>query len=541
MSKYVLLGKNVQFSKAEDNFYKLQAFLWKAISLVQDKYDEWYFEQGTAANVINNSENFVRRLIESVVLEPLYSDLAKEYNLYGISKSDYFSACVDISAIDDVRSDAIEVYKNIQYQLEVEIEEREYNNELRKASQISFGIGDSLKNAAANAAHGIATSSGNATSREKAQKQRDELYNDFRELLWNQVKKCVVNCVSNYQDFVNARVANSILSNYDRESADAYLENAKTVPDKRDELLVKAFTKCPWNTDVYIYIFENYPNERRNIVSISKNYDVCLTKTINNYLSLEYTVEAQQNEALAIEAKKKVYQLMEEWGVEKSSVIDEIECDCLDRLTDGLNEADEATCNNIKALVEKYDALPHNKEQYFDLITKRIETIWAKEDGEIFDNYLINTNILCSKEVEQGKVYITEKGRTKDSKKYLTALEHCTQENIRKARIYHKINTSQLSFFKYIGWALIALGVLLLIVQEEFSIWTQILPIVIGGFYQYYVSTIKKEWEAITVNGKVINSVLLLSNEDFKSKRACAEPSSTNNLVKESKTEGNKE
>ena len=541
MSKYVLLGKTIKFSRAEDSFYKLQSFLWKAISHAKDKYEQWYLEQGTAANVINNSETFVIGLMESVVLDPLYDDLAKEYKLYGVSKSDYLSACLDTSAIDDVRSDAIEVYENIQYQLEAEIEEREYNNELRKAGQISFGIGDSLKNAASNAAHGIATSSGNASSREKAQKQRATLYNDFRELLWTQIKNSVVNCISNYQDFVNARAANSILSDYDRESSDAYLENAKTVPDKRDELIVKAFTKCPWNTDLYIYVFENYPNERRNIVSISKNYDVNLTETVNKYLSMEYTAEAQKNEDLAIEAKKKVYQLMEEWGIENSSVIDNIECDCLDRLTAGIDEADEATCNNVKAELEKYDALPHNKEKYFALITKRIETIWAKEDGEIFDNYLINTNILCSKDVEQGKVYIAEKGRTEDSKKYLTAFEHCNQKNISKARVYHKINSSTLSFLKYIGWALIALGVLLLIVQEEFSIWTQILPIVIGGFYQYYVSNIKKEWEAITVNGKVINSVLSISNEDFKSKCAYADSTSTDRSSKESKTEGNKE
>lgn len=516
MSKYNLLGKTIEFSQSEDEFYHLQAALWKAVSEGKDTYDFWYKSQKSIVEVIQGSESFVRDIQKNTFLIPLYPELAKKYQLFGIGKSEFIDACVDASAIDDIRLDAIEVYDNIQEQMELEIEEREYNNELRKAGQISFGIGDTLKNAASNAAHGIATSGGNASSREKAAERKSKLYKDLKEPLWEAIKDSYVVCAKNYQIFVNSRVPDSINANYDRESSSAYLENAKAIPEKREDLIAEAFTKCPWNEEIYLYVFENYSQERRNIISISKVYDISLAETINKFLRAEYTSAAKKNEQLALQAKSKIKELMTEWGVENSPVIDEIELDCLDRLTDGLETADEARCNEIKKQLQEYEhAVAKNKEKYFVRITQRIESIWAKEDGDIFDNYLLQINILSASEVEEGKEYVKEKGRTADAKKYLVALEHCNKANVDRARKYQRMNASPKTFLKYVGWIFILVGAVLLFVQEDFSFVTQILPIVAGIVYQGYISSLKKEWEAITVGGKVINPILNLSAKDF--------------------------
>ena len=42
MSKFTLLGKEITFSKAEDNFCDLQFLLWKELDEAKVSYDSWY-------------------------------------------------------------------------------------------------------------------------------------------------------------------------------------------------------------------------------------------------------------------------------------------------------------------------------------------------------------------------------------------------------------------------------------------------------------------------------------------------------------------
>lgn len=519
MSKYNLFGKEITFSKAEDDFCDLQFFVWKAIEEAKETYEAWHTINHNITKIINNSEDFVSKLIKDTVLEPLYSNLAKSYDIYGVNKVEYFDICLDISSIDEVIEDAIEIYNNIQGQLQDELEERAYNEELRRAGQISFGIGDSLKNAASNAAHGIANSSGNASSREQAEKRMSKLYNDVKAPLWNAIKNSIVTSSSNYQDLVNEKKPDSIISYFDRGSSDAYLDNAKNIKDKREELLIESFQKCPWNCNLLAYIFKTYPDERRNIIEIAKKYRVDLTEDIDHALRLEYTGNCKSNEAAAVAAKAKIKDLMNEWGVEKSIVIDEIERDCLDRLTRGYNTATEERCNELKKSLEEYDATPENKKPYFEKLQQRIEEIWAKEDGEIFDNYLMQADLLSHVAIEEGKAYVKEKGRTADSQKYYQAFEACTLWNIKKARLYNILNRTTAStwIFKLLGWALIAFGWIYAAFVEDFSL-IDALPAFIGVIYQCLYSHIKKKWSVITVNGTVVNPIITLPQKEFEAK-----------------------
>lgn len=547
MSSYNLLGRKIEYSKAEDDFYELQSFFWKSRDIFEKEYLEWYKAQGTILNVLNNAEKFITQTMDKLVLTPIYPDLAKKYKLYGVSKTDYINTCLDISATYDICSNAIEIYNNIQEQLQNELDERAYNEEWRKAGQVSFGIGDSLKNAASNAAHGIAKSSGDVSSRDKANSRKNMLYNDIKGPLWNAIKDSILSTIASHQVYINERRPDSIISHFNAEQSNAYLENAKNIDEKREELVVEAFRKCPWNYEVYKYIFEQYSFERRNILEIASIYDVNLTKVVNAILRSEYTTKAKDNEELAIKAKAKVYALMDEWGVKDSHVIDEIENDCLERLTAGVENADEARCNEIKGQLEKYDALDRNKENYFKKITERIEFIWAKEDGEIFDNYLVNTNILSLSEVQKGILYVQEKGRTADAQKYLNAFQTCSErKNISKARIYQLLNkkASLLSLLKYIGYAFVAVGVIFMLAvgfsetldeDSAFNLsWSGIIFIVIGAIYQFGISKLSKIWETITVNGTVINPVLTMTKEDFEEKCAntAKEESASNKDIK---------
>lgn len=521
MSKYNLLGKEITFSKAEDNFYELQNFLWEATNKIQKAYDLWYEEQSNIANVINKSENFVNEVINREVLTPIYPKLAKDYEMYGVGKDEYIRSCMDTSAIDNILENAIEIYNNIQEQLEAEIEEREFENEMRKAGQISFGIGDSIKNAASNAVHGIAKGSGNASSRETADRRKQKLYKDVKEPLWSAIKDIIVTVITNYQTFVNNKIPGCIVSNFSYDNSIAYLDNAKSIPEKRDELIVEAFKSCPWNYEMYKYIFEQYSYERRNILELAKYYGVSLTNEVDAILRSEYVGNAKTDESAALIAKSKIKNMMLEWGVEKSVVIDEIEIDCLERLTADYKTATEERCNELKELLVTYDAHSDNKKSYFERIQKRIEEIWSKEDGEIFDNYLMQADILSSKAIEEGKAYIKEKGRTADSEKYYKALEACTLSNIKKARLFNLLNKTPASMwiFKLLGIVLIIFGWIYAALVEELT-FIDTLPLLLGVAYQIFYVHIKKKWTIITIKGAVVNPIITLSQKEFESKCA---------------------
>ena len=529
MSKYVLLGKNVVFSDAEDNYYELQEFFSKQLSGLYDAYKSWYTTQGGAANVINNIETYFKDTVEKLILIPLYPTLAKKYSIFGISQSEYISICKDISGLYSIRSEAIEIYEDIQACMEAEIAKREEDEEWRKAGQISFGIGDSLKNAASNAAHGIAKSSGNASSRNKANERKSKLYNEIKEPFWDALIDSLNISLTNHMNLINEKVPNSIGADFSKERSEAYLDNAKSLPEKQVELLVDAFKSCPWNSNVYSFIFEHYSDERKNLIAISKNYNVDLTSEIDAAFRALYTPEAKKTEEIAVKVKAEILNIMADWNVKNSVVIDEIETDCLHRIVNGVQNATEEDCNKMKAAVEVYDALDKNKAEFFKMITTRIEEIWAKEDGEVFDNYLMNANILSSYETQEGVKLVQDRGRTEDAKKYLKAFQTCTdKKNVQKARTYQTISKkdSFLSIVKYIGYGFIILGVILLLsvgfsetMDEDTATansWCGILSIAAGVIYQRVINKMKKTWEDITVNGTVINPALTMSKEEYE-------------------------
>lgn len=172
-------------------------------------------------------------------------------------------------------------------------------------------------------------------------------------------------------------------------------------------------------------------------------------------LATYYYDDAKNNEDEAIKVKKKMRQVMDALLIKESAAFDQLENDCLQRLCNGVEEMDEDSCNQLKAAVTSYDALDKNKEKFFGAIQKRIEDIWSKEDGEIFDNVYMNTDLYNHEQINESLAFIKEKGRTSSSEKYIKALESCNEKNIKKAKKYQKKSSK---VFNVIGIILLLLG-----------------------------------------------------------------------------------
>lgn len=527
MSKYVLLNKEVIFTDSEDRYCALQFFAWDAVKKAKKEFDAWYVKQENIYNVLKNFADEVEFLLEKHAINPLYKTLSSDYEIYDLSQTAYSNRCLNLSSAQDIHDEAIEIYEGIEEQLE---EERAYR-EFRKASRSEvvgggFGVGGMLKgmatagaiNMATGAAHSIANSIGNAGSESDARQAKAKLYDACREDMPKALESCILSTVYAHIYVVNDYITNYITPSFDSEKAGAYLESAKSVETKRIDLLVDAFKCCPWNYELYSFIFETYPKERKNLIAISKDFRVDLEDEITELLSKEYTSDAKKTEALALAAKKRILDIMNELGVTENEIIDEIEFDCLERLCRGYEKADEKTCKELTEKVKEYQALEKNKTYFLEKLQERIEIIWAKEDGEVFDNYLITVDVLNREEIEKGIQYIEEKGRTSDAKKYLEALEMFKhEENIKKARMYRIFVKEGIvpKLLKWSGALLAILGLILYLVMDDFSLWLHGFPIIAGIAVQIYILALEADWDKITVHNKAIHPILTMSNEEY--------------------------
>lgn len=527
MSKYILFNKEVVFSDSADRFCNIQFFAWSAARKAKVEFEKWYIDKGNIYNVLTGYCDVTNELVKKYAIIPLFNTLATEYKIYDISRDSYIQQCLNLSPAQDIHDEAIDIYNDIEEQL---AEEKEYR-ELRKASRGEvvgggFGLGGAIAgmatagaiNMATGAAHSIANSIGNASSTDDANARKLELYNACRIEMSNAIEQCILKSVSAHIDIVNEQISDYIVSLFDSDKANAFLESAQNVPEKRIELLVEAFKNCPWKFTIYSYIFDAYPDERKNIIAISKDFQVDLQDKITELFRGEYTEAAKESDELAIKAKHKILTMMSELGVSDNHIINEIEIDCLNRLCNGYKSATEKGCEVLIQKVKEYDASDENKNLFFEKLQKRIEEIWAKEDGDIFDNYLLKTDILNIGEIEEGIKFIKERGRTENSKKYLTAFESFKDiKNIKKARKYRVCAKKGVVgfFIKWIGGLLAGLGVILFFVLEEFSFWNQLLPIIAGIIIQFYMFDVEAEWEKLTINNKAVHKILVVNNKEF--------------------------
>ena len=242
---------------------------------------------------------------------------------------------------------------------------------------------------------------------------------------------------------------------------------------------------------------------------IAKKYRVSFSEDeIETILHKVYTEDAKKDEAKAQVAKKKIITIMQALAVKDSKTFNELESDCLARLCMSHQTANEATCNEMLKEIKAYDALDKNKQPYIAKIKSRIEAIWSAEDGEIFDNLYLNTDIENPEAVKAAITYVKEKMRTASANKYLSALNGCTAENIKKARQFQKSSTK---LAMYVGILLVALGVVFLFVDLGFLLSMAIAAI--GVVLLVYRYSLKKVWDLLTLGGVLAHSKILINGQ----------------------------
>lgn len=266
---------------------------------------------------------------------------------------------------------------------------------------------------------------------------------------------------------------------------------------------------CPSNTTI-LEQFRQYDAQRNNkqviikkhlIWQLGAEYHVEFTpEEIETVIAPEYTQEAKASTPAAESAKKQILYKMSVMGAQQSATLDQLESDCIARLCANYIHADEKTCDAMLEKIKEYSAQERVKEPFIKNIQGRIEAIWAAEDGEIFDNLYLKTDISDQKQLDVAIAYVKENGRTASSRQYLDAFSSCNQKNFKKAKFYAEWNL----VMKIIAAILFAVSLIeLVFLDGEISLW--IFIILAGAAILALHGQLKKIWRTLTISGTIFH------------------------------------
>lgn len=384
--RYTLFGQTVTFTASTERWLDMWVMRSNAIDSAVTEFLTWYKDKGGIKDVLDGYEAEAGSLISRYIARPLYDELASKYEIFDISKETYADKCIDLDSIYTAFNKIAEKYNAINSERDTAIQYRAARKDSRgRWEGGGFGVSGAIKgaatagamNLASGAAHSAFNAVGNLASGIKASSQKGALYRDENTLLvlGRGISNAIYDVTVAHIKLINS-IKNDYFSNpFDTDKATALLENAKKIPDKREDLLVQSFSLCPWNEDLMKYIFIDCPDERKNIWILSKRCRIDLTKYVEEIISREYTPEASSSELLAITAKKKILKIMEEYHVTESKTLDKLESDGVNRLCMGYEEKNRSQCLTLMQQLQSYDAQDKFKQPYFEGIQKRIYSL----------------------------------------------------------------------------------------------------------------------------------------------------------------------
>lgn len=462
MSKYILFGTEINFSKGADKyFYILKAFE-ASLDGASDDFREFYDNCSNISKVLDDYMEAVYTITENWAVDSLFNTL-KDFEIYDISRDNFEEACWDLSGAEKFYDAIADKYNDIVGDLE---DAKAYRS-MRKASRGrvvggGFGVGGALKgmatagamNAVTGLGHSIANGIGNIASSVAASSAKKDLYNSEKtfDFLDDGMRECISDIYNLYISFINDYKINESGekwfdgSQYNVEKSNTLLENSYDLPiEKSKELLVRAFTFCPYNEKLLTYIFNNFIDEQRNVFQIAKKYKIDLSdelleiiisnhfddaekicEIINDY-EASFSDEENENiiEAFCEKACKKnsnyidvisnVHKIMKALNVEESETLDDYEYDILDEIAEGYDDLPFGETDKIISSIISCKVSDQIKSSY----------VFDSEIWELFKKYDVtipNEDKLLLLYKKYQDMLLVESFSKEDIKKYLDAV-----------------------------------------------------------------------------------------------------------------------
>lgn len=407
MSKYTLFGETIEFSSAADRYIKWYQAISPAVQGARNDFVTYYENCGNISDVLDGYSKALVNITYDWAVEPLFKTLLN-IGIYDINQENFEDECWDLSGAEEYFERVADAYNEIVEGLE---DAKTYRAE-RKASRGrvvggGFGVGGALKgmatagamNAVTGLGHSAVNAIGNIASSIKASSAKSSLYNNDNTLqtLARGVSDCIIDIYFAYHDFIN-ECQDEIWfdgSGFDTEKSDTLLKNSSSVPkDKRNELLIKAFTFCPFNEDLLRHLFLNFEEERENVFKIAKKYRVDLNDDLLEVLCKRYSKDAEkicstlktyqpkfndeEKEAILTAFCEKasskpedyevklseIHEIMKILDVEESEALDDYEYDVLENIAENYENLPFGDAEEIISAIINCKVSDNTKQEY---------------------------------------------------------------------------------------------------------------------------------------------------------------------------------
>ena len=265
MVRYTLLGTPIAFDDGAERFFDLQYRSWTAQDRAFEEFSKWYKKYDNIEAILSKYRQFSKELIEKHAVKPLFSTLTTS-SIFDVSKESYYRTCLDLSPVDEALQSVSSKYQQIE---QTQAAQERYR-QVRKASRGrwqggGFGLSGALKGAAQAGAlnmvsglgHSMVNAVGNAGSAVAASSSKQALFKNQAtfNLLFQGIELSIYSAYEAHMELLNSRKGSGyIRSQFDFDRSSALFENAKKLPNRKEELLTQAVLFCPWNYELLVGI-----------------------------------------------------------------------------------------------------------------------------------------------------------------------------------------------------------------------------------------------------------------------------------------------
>lgn len=335
MSSFKIFKKNISFLESADRYHETMVRCVEAMNLAETDFLEFYKTRGNIRSVLEQYEGAAALIINIRAIEPLFKTLP-DIGIYDVTEKVFAEECLNVNEVYDAFEPIAEEFDAIEEELELE---REYRAE-RKESRGQFvgggfGLGGAIKgavtagalNMATGIGHSIANAVGNAGSEWAAGSAKERLYcsDETYNTLCKGVRYAVWDTFTEYMMFVNQYFDDDDLyftnNAFDKERATAFFDNAKNIPEKREELLVEALRLCPYYAEILEYIFQQYPSERRAVCDMAEFFHVDIAECYEHSFENEFSAADKSDENNLLAVREKIVSEMENYGIQSSETL----------------------------------------------------------------------------------------------------------------------------------------------------------------------------------------------------------------------------
>ncbi len=317
-----------------------------------------------------------------------------------------------------------------------------------------------------------------------------------------------------------------------------YLKVNKLEKRQAYEIAYQLFCTDPSEPEYYDWCILHFPEEISNLVQLERLAGYEPTRTLlEKGLQALFEKMPHSTEEETVLVKKKMEEIRTNVGISESDTIKKVdkmlyqfdleartfqniefatrelrkkaEEDYLElsKVCEGVEQFDENSCEQHREAICKKDYVQEIVDIFIKKIDDRKITIWKEEDAVKIEKIFLKTNINDEASIRNSVSEIESIGRTDDKMNYINALTGMNNENKELFIKFYEWKDRKFIRKYLIQVILWIAGIVSLL--SGIGILVIIIAVIYTMFKAKKINKMKKTWELLTLNGKLVHPQLL--------------------------------